>query len=145
MDTIRIHVLLKGDQYEYIKEKIWGEITGSIKDQGDLMDLLNKTVVSDKELDDKIQDLTDAVDNLSDKSYTKEEIDRKILEITNGEEITLDGYVTKEVFEGLQNSVVDNSQKIKALQDNNELFEELDVVGTKADGSTKTYKFLIKK
>lgn len=274
MDVIRLHILLKGDQYEYIKEKVWGEITGSIKDQGDLMDLFNKTVASDDELDAQLQDLQNTVDELSENSYTKEEIDEKIAEITNGEEISLDGYATKDwvneqgfltdedidtdlyelkeeadaahnalqstidgiadslstyatkndlnavsdglndvytkqefddklsdiptkayvdekivetitggevnldgyatkewvedknyltehqslsgyakvtdvptksQFEGLQNSVASNSQSIKALQDNNALYEVLDVVGTKADGSTVTYKFLVKK
>lgn len=265
MDVIRLHIFLKGDQYEYIKEKVWGEITGSIKDQGDLMDLFNKTVQSDEELDAQIQELQNAVDELSENSYTKEEIDEKIAEITNGEEISLDGYATKDwvneqgfltdedidtdlyelkeeadaahnalqstidgiadslstyatkndlnavsdglddklsdiptkayvdekiaetitggevnldgyatkewvedknyltehqslsgyakltdvpskaQFEGLQNSVASNSQSIKALQDNNALYEVLDVVGTKADGSTVTYKFLVKK
>lgn len=92
------------------------------------------------------------------------DIDKKIASAITDGEIDLDGYATVDYVDALGNNVVTNTNAITELSGKCENFvtldeiptilddimtesnyDILDVIGTKEDGSTITYKFLVKK
>lgn len=99
MELIKIHVLKDAGILEYNPEFEWGNIIGSIKEQGDLMDMFENMTVSDEQLDADIQDIANELNDLIENTYSKTEVDEKIAEAVSGGQVDLDGYATKEWVE----------------------------------------------